>query len=417
MRITLVFAICVLILLAGLQMGSTDGRPSTELIGFASLPADTFADGPASGAFAGNGVRGKPVYPGQPVQGFSGILARGDGSYLVMADNGFGSQKNSVDFYLRVYAVRPDFRADGGGSGTVRIEEDFIQLRDPDRNVHFLIVNEHTDERLLTGGDLDIESIVQAQDGSFWFGDEFGPFLVHTDATGRVLSRPIELPDFREGRDTTKDFIRSPDSPFLIFPPSGVPSPANLPRSRGFEGLAISSDQTKLYALLEGAVAGESAQQLAIHEFDLTAERYTGNRWLYPLADATHHIGDMVAVNAREFLVIERDGRKGHGAQFKRIFRIDISAADANGILSKEEIADLLDIHDSNNLGGLGSQFRFPYECVEGIAVLDATTLVVINDNNYPNEGERSPGVRNANEFLILRISKPLDLATEMGDQ
>jgi hypothetical protein len=28
-------------------------------------------------------------------------------------------------------------------------------------------------------------------DGTFWFGAEFGPSLVHTDAQGRVLPAPV----------------------------------------------------------------------------------------------------------------------------------------------------------------------------------------------------------------------------------
>ena len=47
-------------------------------------------------------------------------------------------------------------------------------------------------------------------DGSFWFGDEFGPFLLHTDSTGNVLEPPIALPDF----DNPSKEIRAPQNPF-----------------------------------------------------------------------------------------------------------------------------------------------------------------------------------------------------------
>ena len=388
-----------------------DEAPEVQLIGYAALPADTFEEGTPSGAFAADGKRTEPKYRGQPIQGFSAVLPRGDGSYYVMPDNGFGKRKNSPDFYLRLYIIRPDPRTASGGSGTIAVEKDFIQLRDPDRRVNFLIVNENTTDRLLTGGDFDIESFVQTKDGTFWFGDEFGPFLLHTDATGKVLSSPIELPDFREGKDEKQDFIRSPDNPFLTFPEHNAQNPSNLPRSRGFETMAISPDRTRLYPLLEGTVAGDPAERLIMNEFDLTTEHYTGRQWFYRLETGTNPIGDMTTVNEHEFLVIERDNERGANAKLKKIFRIDINVKDEDGYILKEEIVDLLNMVDPNNLAGFGRKFTFPYECIEDVAILNPTTLVVLNDNNYPNEGGRGIGVKNNNEFLLLKLEKPLDTA------
>lgn len=384
---------------------------AAQLTGYAVLPADTLAEGPQSGAFAGNGERKEPKYQKQPVQGFSGVIPHGDGSYYVMPDNGFGNRKNSSDFYLRLYIIRPDFRTSTGGTGKIIVERDFIQLRDPDRKVNFLIVNENTKDRLLTGGDFDIESFAQSKDGTFWFGDEFGPFLLHTDATGKVLSEPIELPNFREGKNAKKHFIRSPDNPFLTFPESSAQNPSNLPRSRGFEGMAISPDKTKLYPLLEGAVVGDPTERLILNEFDLTTGQYTGRQWFYRLETGTNHISDMATANKHEFLVIERDSKRGASAEFKKIFRIDIDAKDRDGYLVKEEVADLMNIVDPNNIARFGHRFTFPYECIEGLAILDPTSLVVLNDNNYPNEGGRDTGVKNRNEFLILNLRKALDIA------
>ena len=68
--------------------------------------------------------------------------------------------------------------------------------------MNFLLVNETTTERRLTGGDFDPESLVALPDGTFWVGDEFGPFLLHFDATGRLMAPPVAIPGSatREGR-------------------------------------------------------------------------------------------------------------------------------------------------------------------------------------------------------------------------
>ena len=87
----------------------------------------------------------------------------------------------------------------------------FLELSDPDRKIPFAIVNHFSKQRILTGADFDIESMRRARDGTLWFGDEFGPFLLHTDANGKVLEAPIPLPDFEKEGESE---IRSPQNPF-----------------------------------------------------------------------------------------------------------------------------------------------------------------------------------------------------------
>ena len=62
---------------------------------------------------------------------------------------------------------------------------DFIQLRDPDHRISFPS-STRPPERNLTGGDFDIDPFADRR-RAFWFGDEFGPFLLHTDSQGRLL--------------------------------------------------------------------------------------------------------------------------------------------------------------------------------------------------------------------------------------
>jgi glycerophosphoryl diester phosphodiesterase len=167
------------------------------LAGRAVLPAATFAGGPASGRYIGAGpIAGQPVpFAHQPVQGFSALLPdrRARGVYWALVDNGYGTQESSADFVLRLYRVRPDLSGPDR-TGSVRVL-DHIDLADPDHRVPFTITNAFTRDRVLTGADLDPESVQQAADGSFWIGDEFGPYLLHFGRTGRLLAPPLSEPD------------------------------------------------------------------------------------------------------------------------------------------------------------------------------------------------------------------------------
>ena len=178
---------------------------SATLIGRAVLPAATFAGGPASGQYIGPGPIGGQQVPfrHQPVQGFSALLpVRGAaGDYWALADNGYGSEENSADFQLRIYRIRPDLTGPKTNGVTV---VDHVDLSDPDHRVPWTIVNFFTRPRLLTGADFDPESLQQGPDGTFWVGDEFGPFILHVSRSGRLLEAPVPQPG-----------LRSPQSPDL----------------------------------------------------------------------------------------------------------------------------------------------------------------------------------------------------------
>ena len=167
------------------------------LKGFASLPADTFAEGPPSGSTITGTTNGRPIpFSTQPIQGFSGVQSAATGLYWFLSDNGFGAKNNSSDYLLRLYQADPSFKGSESGTGGINILG-FTQLSDPDKKVPFKIVNEATGDRNLTGADFDVESFVIAKDGTIWIGDEFGPYLLHFDATGKLLEAPIATPNIK----------------------------------------------------------------------------------------------------------------------------------------------------------------------------------------------------------------------------
>jgi hypothetical protein len=419
---------------------------ATELVAFALMPANTFAVGPTSGQFAGAGAGGNtlPLLNKQPVQGVSAVLEGPNrNAFYVMPDNGFGAQNNSQDTLLRIYAVRPEFktwtRGSVVGSGTVSpahfrtgtalpafTEDTFVSLRDPNQRLGFPIVASAEfypfatgtvpvdpsikAGRLLTGADFDIESVRVDRAGHFWFGEEFGPFLVETDRTGKVLHAEFRTPNLvPPGSTSTGTEVRSPQNPYL------AGETPNLARSNGFEGLAISPSAKKLYTLIEGTVAGDNSvnattgKNLRINEFDVKRQAYTGHHWLYQLdADGTN-IGEMTAIDEHRFLVIERNGSTAtSGTPFKKIFIADIKRVANGGFAKKTELVNLMNIQDPHDLNADGNTlFTFPFTTIESVLILDARTLLVINDNNYPGAGGRDLNSDNT-EFLKLRLDTPL---------
>ena len=400
-----------------LSLALSFSAQATELMGYAVLPADTFAEGPTSGQFGGDGSKtAQPRFASQPVQGFSAVQFGKDGSYTVMPDNGYGSKYNSPDFLLRLYALTPTFKTAPDKVGSVKVGA-FVQLRDPDKKVPFLIVNENTPERMLTGADFDIESFVTMPDGTIWLGEEFGPFLLHVSADGKVLSAPVPTPDLVAGKDPSKDFVRSPNNPAILAasPAPGVVSTANLGGSKGFEGMASNPARTKLYPLLEGSVLGDAPGTLRLYDFDPSAGTFGKIIGRYKLEAPANSIGDMTVVNDNEYLVIERDQGSGETAKLKKIYQIDLTKLDAEGNFVKTEVVDLLNISDPQNLAGFGPVFRFPFVTIEDVLVLDANTLLVLNDNNYPGTGGRGADVKDPNEMLVLKLDKPLTLGAGVG--
>jgi hypothetical protein len=127
-------------------------------------------------------------------------------------------------------------------------------------------------------------------------------------------------------------------------------------------------------------------------------------------------IGDLTAVTNTRFLVIERDNFQGTAALFKKIYIVDLNDVDADGFLVKHEVANLLAIADPDNLGGFGPVFRFPFQTIESVIPLSNRTLGVLDDNNYPFSNGRVPGQPDPNEFIVIRLDRPLASQHEDDD-
>ncbi|MNS20127.1 cytoplasmic glycerophosphodiester phosphodiesterase [compost metagenome] len=167
----------------------------------AASAAPALADVPAAVKVVGRAASG-----GQPGPGYRAAAAGADGTLWLLGDRALAADPTTQP--LAVQHVRPRFAATGATGAIEAVGA--VALSDPDRHLDFPITHQYTAERPLTQADLDLRSIQHAPDGTLWFGDATGPFLIHTDAAGKVLEPALALPD----PDRPGQFIRSADNPY-----------------------------------------------------------------------------------------------------------------------------------------------------------------------------------------------------------
>lgn len=268
----------------------------------------------------------------------------------------------------------------------------------------------------------------QFADDALWIGDEFGPYLIKADLNGKVLAVFETQVDGK--------VVKSPDNPTLTLPgaPDGKQN-FQVARSKGFEGMAVSPDGSKLYPMLEGALwNGEKFESidgkryLHVLEFDVKNQAWTGRSWQYVLEDNQNAIGDFNMIDAKHGLVIERDNGEGTAdracaagaatdkcfsqiAKFKRVYKIAFSDENVGKPVEKVSYIDLLNIKDPQNLARKplnNGVLTFPFFTIENVDVVDANHIIVGNDNNFPLSSSRQPNEADDNEFILLDVKELL---------
>lgn len=241
----------------------------------------------------------------------------------------------------------------------------------------------------------DPEGLRILSDGAFLISEEYGPEIRIFSQQGDSL-RTLVVPE----RYRVKNLSGDPKI-------EAVTNVAGRQPNRGFEGIAVSPDGSRAYAILQGPLIQDSVESakgkrtgrnVRLAEFDLKTGILV-REFVYQLDDSRYGISEILAVSSEEFLLIERDGEPGEEAAFKKIVRASITGAtDVSGMgklpthdlpegvtpVRREEFLDLL----APEFGLRGSSFP---EKVEGLCFGPALpdgrrVLLICSDNDFVPE-------------------------------
>jgi 2',3'-cyclic-nucleotide 2'-phosphodiesterase (5'-nucleotidase family) len=253
----------------------------------------------------------------------------------------------------------------------------------------------------------DFESVLRDPNGDFWMCDEYRPAIYHFSATGTLIDRFVPIGTSLLG--TTPQ-------------PAGTYGTETLPAvyakrraNRGFEGMALNTDDGLLYAFIQSPIENpdnsvrnnsDVIRVLAVNPADGTPVA----EYVYLLESNANRgfdvgrvdkIGDVVYAGNGKFLVLERDSSvPGQDEGKKFIFEITLTGATnilndpiatedgSTGMtleqMSADEIvaAGVTPINKVKvlNLPSIG---YLPSDKPEGIAALPNGAIAVLNDNDF----------------------------------
>lgn len=256
---------------------------------------------------------------------------------------------------------------------------------------------------------LDTEGIVRESDGSFWLVDEYSPSLVHVTPSGQVADRFVpEDSQLASTLATTPAYRVRKTLPAIL----------NTRRqNRGFEGIAISPDNTTLFIAMQSPLEyptralGRASRMVRIYKFDIASERVTGE-YAYMFDEVCHFIGQatgcgvapgemkisaLYAVNSSVVHVQERTDTH------TKVYRVDTAAAtnilgtrwDTREAAPTAATTALETLSNATTAAAAGVTVLAKTLTVditalpgvpgkiEGIAMASPTVMVVGNDNDF----------------------------------
>jgi len=275
---------------------------------------------------------------------------------------------------------------------------------------------------------LDTEGLVRTSAGDFWIAEEYSPSILHVDRNGKVLKRYIP-----EGLN-----LEGTDYPVAKVLPAIY---AKRKINRGFEGLALSSDENTLYIVLQSPLlnpdrkTGDASRNTRLIVFDISSEKVTAE-YVYRFDVSKEFdpnpkntpdemkLSGVVALNPTTLLILERTDLVA------KLYSVDLG--DATNILNSKWD----DLKTAPSLEALGdpatadvrvlpkslvldlSSLNGMPEKIEGVALLDRNTIAVSNDNDFDSENSKYDAEGNnigkgkvSRILSISTLAKPLPLS------
>ncbi len=250
-----------------------------------------------------------------------------DNLYVAINDRGpwDGATPYRCRFQTFEIIIRPAGDPDPASKGLDRaVEARLISttplLRDAEPLLGSAAAFDSADQSIQTR--FDPEGIRLSPTGTLWICDEYGPFLDEFTIEGTHLRRIA--PPARFAVKNPAQLAKEEMPPY---------NDSGRQANRGFEGVAISPDGSKLFAVLQSPLIQDNAlsetnTRWSVNSRVLEVDIKTGatREFLYQLHAPSHGISEVLAYSNTGLLILERDGNEGLGADFRRVYRVELNS-------------------------------------------------------------------------------------------
>ena len=272
---------------------------------------------------------------------------------------------------------------------------------------------------------IDAEGLVVDKFGNFWICEEGGASIWKLNPSGVVLKRysPYANLSGAEPQDVLIDTVFK-----------------YRKNNRGFEGIAVTPNG-KIYAIIQSPIfypnqsVGEATRVHRILEINPDNNSWRMFAYLNDGIIGTGSnqvrlrdwkIGDIAAISDTTFLVLEAALRGT--TDIKRLYKININNATpvTSGLYSGKTLEALVDatglaansitpVQKTLLMDLLANGWPSSLEKAEGIAIIDANTIALVNDNDYGQISPAENGVATATGITSHLITYGLQGANQLS--